>query len=523
MQEQFVADIQTDSRQHATVRFTSLTAPEISSAYSSHNILGLLSVAGDPFGTSPLAHQVAPTRNAAHTSALSKSRKIAIKVERLLNGVCHLDSQSPEWGLPYLRICNDAVVMSIPCDDSARSRDGTVAFHKLKTRFPNTSRTDNGPGDAHSYYLSTQNLHFSCPNVTADAALFDCNTQPMFEDITVLSGMCLFSDKVMQSSIISNRPNGMKLLNIKPTLYEMEYIARISPVTADIAALLASRYHHTPDHPIRVSLDVPTWQYYASIHPYILRGDCTFEDAYQWLEAVERRSYQASKVFEKAVRYELNLRGYPLEILISPGTKLVSETIKSALRSSRVPCLAEALASLVEDDTGLWARFWALLPEKERPRDFKDLGYLFYVLQAVRPALGIPINGKGNGRHKEPNEHFKRLIISVDDRSERKIYSKAQSVLKAMRRLVPEYPHATLIEAYVARRIFIDGNKEGSTPYWSDPGPDGILLHEGQDQPYDTGVVMPADIVGRLYGEERSDRIYHWFTEVDSLRVLDSA
>lgn len=106
-----------------------------------------------------------------------------------------------------------------------------------------------------------------------------------------------------------------------------------------------------------------------------------------------------------------------------------------------------------------------MLPPKEHPQNFRDLGYLFYVYEIIRPALvdnmrsgvGIPKSG--------------RLILGIDNGTERRIYSRSQKLLKKIRNSPAVERPSALVEVYMSRRVFINSNEAGSNLYLDDPTP----------------------------------------------------
>ena len=262
---------------------------------------------------------------------------------------------------------------------------------------------------------------------------------------------------------------------------------------ADVASIIVSRGTALEERaqpgsgvPVCITLDVPSFHYYQSIEDKLERRSCTANEALQWVGAIEQRYDQVSTVFERSVRHELVRRGvtppYDCEIRVSPRINLVASLIHQALQAGRSPSLDDVLDQLNNQSDGLWRDFFKLVPPKERPQNFRALGYLFYVFQAIRPALtknAVPLTPDsssasdcsgpspqssffGEPAFMEQNSKSRRLLISVDDGAERRIYSRAQKFLKKIRASPDFSTNPTLVETYLCQRVFIP-RRSGST------------------------------------------------------------
>ena len=157
-----------------------------------------------------------------------------------------------------------------------------------------------------------------------------------------------------------------------------------------------------------------------------------------------------------------------------------------------IPSLEGVLKSLDEEKDELWRDFYQLIAMKERPQDLGDLGNLFYVFEAVKPALiqsatryqktSIPertnsvkpvYNGKLDSKSANKTKSKLRcLILTIDDQAERHIYSRSQDVLRKIRQSRTHMTNPTLVEVYMGRRVFVNGNKTRSRLYHQDPMPE---------------------------------------------------
>jgi hypothetical protein len=76
-------------------------------------------------------------------------------------------------------------------------------------------------------------------------------------------------------------------------------------------------------------------------------------------------------------------------------------------------------------------------------------------------------------------------VIGVDDRSERKMHSKAHSIFLNLPKSSNYPADPTLVQVYTTRRAFIDGNRKGERLYRNDPSPVMPELSDGEA--YDDG------------------------------------
>lgn len=411
-----------------------------------------------------------PHDAAKYTKAVIKGRKVAVKVADLIN---HGKTIHP---VP-LRVSGSGLIGGSPCEGHARLIEGITWFEKTQFNHQ-TLRTGT------DYPTATHYLHFSTP-LAQIIPRAEGGTQPMdlVQDITVVSGMCLWTSRIIQSSMPrGQRLDISRLQSANVTLYEVEYLARAVPVIADLAVVLSENNQYQPT-PLSIRLDIPSFHYYHSLEERLRDGCCTFPEALQWMHAVQKRHHQLSRVFCSLVDHELSRRGGgtcrrpKLNIQVSPLAGRVYQLICGSLANGVLPDVNDTLRVLETEDA-TWACFYALVPKNERVTDFRGLSYLFYVYQVLRPAL----------EEEEEPQHIAdmsnggvsaKLLISVDDAFERRIYSRSQKLLKKLRASLPASaaaPH--LLEVYLCRRIFINSNEAGSNLYLDDPSPEPLLLRQ---------------------------------------------
>lgn len=427
-----------------------------------------------------------------HTKAFIKGHKAAVQVADLFNNNKNNEGVKDPASMP-MRVTSSGLVKGPSADEEQGQNIHEAILWFEKTQFQFQALTTTAGNWTSAHYL-----HFSNP--------LPPQTGSGIHDITLISGVCLFSEKIVSASIPKGHGVHVQALELpKPTLYEVETIARTSPVIADLISMLDNDgTDHSngdsilcrdsdddgPNRRINLNLDVPSFHYYQTLDTRLRDALCTFREAIQWMDAIDKRHHQIIRVFHRYILHELSRRprrqlrqqrqkaNNIQQITPLPAVSVVCEIIRNSLQNERLPSLDHVLQMLtIHDPT--WTGFYALIPEKERPRDFRDLGYLFYVYQVARPALIEQHNLNPNP--KSPSQS-NPLIIGVDDIHERRIYARAQKLLKRVR-TKPEYPTMPhLLETYTCNRIFIDQNwnrEQGKANlYCRDPSPGGMILKD---------------------------------------------
>lgn len=218
----------------------------------------------------------------------------------------------------------------------------------------------------------------------------DSNGQPVHDSIAIISGKGLFSSSVMSFCHLADASLDLATLKFaQPTTYEIEYIARAAPAIAVLACtMLLNNKAANITTPLSINLDIPNWHYYKAVEEKLQKGLCTANDALLYFEAITRRYDQLSSVFMTGILHECALRGETNPIInVAPKLNVVADCIKSALMKKTRPSFMKVMQALDEEEDGIWRQFYRLVPAKECPRDFEELGYLLYVLQVVKPAF----------------------------------------------------------------------------------------------------------------------------------------
>nr|WCB22921.1 PthA [Penicillium thymicola] len=508
-----------------SIDFGSLSARESDPVKMPHEITGLFS----SDYCSSTSTTLEAEESEAYSKALSRNKRAAGILEHFLNGeqaaahpsVCLQDRAR-------LRLCEEAILVGAPRGTATRAREGIASYDKMEFLFPGSRQRK-----------SIQMLHVSCPSLQPGATLLDSHSGSVHDSITILSGMCLFTRKILNSTTTNGRLDGQKLRHMPPTLYEMECIARLSAIIADVTTLTQSNFGEDNHPAVNIVLDLPSWHYYQFIEDCIKSDTCSLEEAIDWTEAIKLRRQQLASVLKKAVWHELGQRQVAHKstlkaIQISPESTVVDELIKETLQRGHQPRLDDILHALSGTPHSLWPQFYSLLRDRDKPHSIRDLGFLFYVFQVVRPALlkAIPCQEAPSSKApacEQPNLHRgqrqclpqRPLIISLDDRAERKIYSQAHSLLLRLSRSSNQLVNPTLVQLYMPRRVYIDGNKDGQRLYWHDPSPVLPLLEGTKEQQrrdarnhdHHRRELQQTDILTELYGRDCSANIQGWFKE----------
>jgi hypothetical protein len=389
--------------------------------------------------------------------------------------------------------------------------------------------------------VSTQHLQVSCPTLKLHDPLFsDCDISA-FNHIEIVSGVCIFNGDLLNRSISilgSVVVDPALLEQSKPTFHEMEYLARSSSAIADVVAMLVARIQEKGSKLcVGITLDVPSFHYYHSVVTKVEQGLCTTEVASRWMDAVDRRHDQVSKVFTQSVQYELLRRGVDAlkyDIYTSSRMNSTATSIRQSLDSRRFTQVESILETLDQTDEA-WSEFYKLIAIKERPRDLEDLSYLFYVFEVLKPALAKPStryhpvltpeksSDKVSGFKIQMNPRSTKkteltsscLIITVDDPAERRIYSRSQEALRKLRGSKLRKTNSSLIEVYMCRRVFVNSNRTRSRLYHQDPMPELPIWCSSSDYECDaTRLIDPLGLVSQLYGSEYATCLQWWFSGV---------
>lgn len=388
--------------------------------------------------------------------------------------------------------------------------NGRNLFPSIDCCFPNSEIT------------STQFLQVSCPSLKEADTLFNINGDDTYDHIDIVSGICIFHGRLLNASL-SDAQHGVNpsLLNTGATLSELDFIIRSSSAIADIYSMLLLRIKQRQSGMrATIGLDIPSFHYYHSVIDLCRTGECKIEKALEWIDAVDSRHDQIASVFTAMIEHKIkqNWSLGLVEIYTSSKRNFVACSVRKSLRNGRLPSLEGTLEDLDKEPDGLWRYFFAHVPSKQCPWNWEQLGYLFYVFEVVRSALVETVTiGTRGARYRNPagsgvasppmkcsRAKPRRLIFSVDDAAERRIYSTAQEVLKKIRSSTTRMSTTTLMELYLCRKIFVNGNKARSRLFHHEPTQFHTISPFVETTEYGNAneetPFYPLDTVRRVYG-----------------------
>jgi hypothetical protein len=138
-------------------------------------------------------------------------------------------------------------------------------------------------------------MQISSPTLKHVDRLFAEIGTEIFDRIDIVAGVCTFNDSLMVTSLSSPGPGKLdadRLAQAKPTLNEIDYIARSSPAIADMAAMVIARIGEQEAQSglrLSINLGIPSWHYYHSAVDKFAEGLCAASEALGWMDAVGRR------------------------------------------------------------------------------------------------------------------------------------------------------------------------------------------------------------------------------------------
>lgn len=94
-----------------------------------------------------------------------------------------------------MRAGDTAIVGGRPCEGRAREREEINSFQAMEFHFPNKCT-----GIERNSFVSTQHSHFSCPSF--EEGTLGKHVTEELDKVEIVSGMCLFSSKIIKSSIL---------------------------------------------------------------------------------------------------------------------------------------------------------------------------------------------------------------------------------------------------------------------------------------------------------------------------------
>ena len=283
---------------------------------------------------------------------LRKSGRLALRLVSFLSGSqgrtsreeADTDGSRGCWetrARPSITVGDARIIIGSSSGSSDRSDNGVKVFREIHFAFPGKAQCF-----GHSVISSRQLLHLRCSDTRRQINFTNNHGASSFYSITIVSGLCLFVANVMPFQYSISNPDVSALDRATPTLYEMGTIAILASAIVDVTSFiilqrrskLGAGYSEDAASPweICVKLDIPRFQYYLPALAALREGRCSMTEAWQWLNAVDRRHDQVVKVFSKAIDYELGLRGVDpespeLKHSLSTGSDAAAGAIRKSL------------------------------------------------------------------------------------------------------------------------------------------------------------------------------------------------
>lgn len=277
------------------------------------------------------------------------------------------------------------------------------------------------------------------------------------EHVRFVTGPCLFSSYALETldtfgaridllrpHIVIERP--VASIRVVPdlSLYELESCVRYAQAICDLVTALP---HETQTS---ITIDVPRVQYYFYLVDAYMQGSCSLELLYEWIRLVDERHEAIVQCLEGELANRFALRGHRLPALKkSLGLEPIRELVLNCIKAGRLPDLPTLLDRLAQAHQG-----WRLVRSQVRPQTLPALADLSYAVELLMGSDAIVDDDT--------------LVVSLEDRSEIKIYEAAQRLWRSA--VSPVLSHELhLMGMYPLARVFLAGRSNWSL-YLDDPG-----------------------------------------------------
>lgn len=315
-----------------------------------------------------------------------------------------------------------------------------------------------------------------------------------FRRIDINTGICLYSKASLgldpgtgevigddEKPLIPDLPQ-----NIKPTIYELEGIMRLSSAIADNVSLIGHS-NHFPETMTSINIDIPDIQYYWTACELFENGHVDLEFAKAWIAAIDKRKSQLANIMRTLLRSMMKERQIDgISINITTGTEAVAELIKRKLDAGEIPSMEESLNVLKSQgpNAARWRGMLNNMDPREHPTNMLELGRLVYIFKAVRSTLEreeMEVDGSG-----------KRLIIQIDNIAEWRITMRSKDFLKRYSKSLPKGDEEDiLIGLFPIERIFLAGTRRSEL--YSNDTHTGLCLDDGKTN------TDPIDLISTTY------------------------
>ncbi|KAK5992630.1 hypothetical protein PT974_06045 [Cladobotryum mycophilum] len=360
---------------------------------------------------------------------------------------------------------------------------------------------------------STQYFKAHCSTIKPHA--FDIICAGRFKSISINTGLCLFSKSVLNTSpgqgkgvTMGEKPTIPPLpQNSKPTLYELEIVARLSSAIADTVGLVGEP-HRDGTTPISINIDIPDFQYYWTACELLEHNLVTVEYVKNWIAAIDKRRRQLKAIMISMIHTTLKDRGLGhVEVQLSTGTEAAVALVKDTVYVGLVPTLEEIIRALRSQghEASRWNAFLDNLDARHQPQTVGELSKLMYVFKSVKVALD-DIQDTATIVTGEEDKHGPSLTIQVDDVNEWRIFDRAKAILQEHSKRVGYGPKgAVIIGLFPMQRIFA-ACRGRSDLYNEECGDDLILATEKT-------VISPLDVIGTTHGMHVARRLRHFYKQ----------
>lgn len=381
---------------------------------------------------------------------------------------------------------------------------------KCKIKLPYPTPLSATPSEVESNYTQFFNLRSS--NLRARHKIEE------FSSVTILSGMCLFSQEHLGylhgesasppddagTTPAKLSENLVPLpLDRRPTLYEIESLVRLPNAVADIVSILPT----TVD--ITVTLEVPQVQYYAFLLELFAAGRCSREHLNSWLEIIDTRHNQIAVVFKKALRNALQRRGINrknVQIELSTGLEDLIPYIRQTIDEGNAPSVENLLQELLKLNPLFKDYYGTLLELQPPPQNIVNLCYTSYTYQVLRPVFQHVRESQSLGLNAQNNTPNRQLLVVIDNPAEWRVYSQVEKVLGEYQKKHSSIINPLILGIFPSELIFTAENTQRASLYLRNPGQ--YIYDESEGR-----IVGPNDIVERVYGTEATQKVVGWMRQ----------
>lgn len=301
-----------------------------------------------------------------------------------------------------------------------------------------------------------------------------------YDRVTLVLGSCLFSARSVHAHLENGSRLDAPILDVQPdprhviheirsdprlNLYEIQMGTLLAGMTAALVSVLPTAI------PVDVVIQVPRVQYYLHLFPWYAQGTLTRQALEQWMFLVDERHELLCSVFKTHLRRYLAANEVHTSPTISASDFLsvLMPLIESKTNHGGTLDPVETVDHLAGMDP-----LWRPVAASKKPLSLRDVANTSYAVEYLHL-----------GTAQQAGE--KRLLISVEDLSEHKIFTSAADLA---RKADLDYHSCGF---YPMERVITPWNGRLMSAYYRDPG--HVLLDQ------DGIRYTPEEIVGAAYPE----------------------